>query len=352
MVYGATHVSYNDNMTLQFLSTTKHSRTNCWDMELLSPSPFVSVKETHISKDYLPRDKVTKEHILCIMGSRLKNNHDLIESEMAKCQLMKSKFLRFARSEIVKGFVKCACTIGWKLDGQPITAMSHLYEYIHTSEWDKDLKQQLHFLQHRRFKMNALFIRWDKTIMDTFCKNHNIKFYPDAATEQSVTDKKRRGITRECFLTLSSMIKNDYNTKLRKACEKAHNACIKERADTTQIIEGNVNRGGKRHYGYTDEFVRNVKIIDDAITGRSEVEKLRADNRRLNAEVASLRQDNSESLSDFRFEAIDDFDVSVFMMFLLQMIFLSNICFKSIYNIYISFIGYDGNFRRRWCSVS
>ena len=92
MVYGATHVSYNDNMTLQFLSTTKHSRTNCWDMELLSPSPFVSVKETHISKDYLPRDKVTKEHILCIMGSRLKNNHAKIEFEMAKCQLMKSKF--------------------------------------------------------------------------------------------------------------------------------------------------------------------------------------------------------------------------------------------------------------------
>ena len=81
--------------------------------------------------------------------------------------------------------------------------------------------------------MNALFIRWDKIIMEIFCKNHNIKVKDDATTEQSVTDKKRRGITRECFLTLSSMIKNDYNTKLRKACEKAHNACIKERADTT-----------------------------------------------------------------------------------------------------------------------
>ena len=90
-----------------------------------------------------------------------------------------------------------------------------------------------------------------------------------------MTEKKKRGITRECFLTLSSMIKNDYNTKLRKACIKAHNACIKERADTTEIVEGNVNRHGKRHYAFTDEFVRNVKIIDDAITGRSKIEKLR-----------------------------------------------------------------------------
>lgn len=147
--------------------------------------------------------------------------------------------------------------------------------------------------------------------MKTFCKNHNIQVKEDATTEQSVTEKKRRGITRECFLPLSSMINNDYNTKLCKACEKSHNACIKERADTTQVIEGNVNRVGKRYFGYTTKFVHNVKIIDNAITGRSEVEKLRADNRRLNAEVASLQQDNSDSLSDFRFEAIDNFDVSV-----------------------------------------
>ena len=307
-------------MTLHLLNTTRHSRTNSLDMELLSPSPFNSLQVTYITKDYLPRDKVTKEHIISIIGARSKNDHVMINLEMGKCQLMKSKFLRYSRHEIVQGYVKVAGNMGWKLNGQQITRMAEVYEYIQMHEWNEKLQKELHFLQYKRFKVDALFVRWDKTIAETFCKNHNIMIKDDDATEQSVTEKKRRGITRECFLTLASMVKNDYNKKLRMSCEKAHGASIKERADTAQVKDGKVNRGVIRHFAYTDDFVRRVKICDDATHEKREIEKLKADNKKLKAEVTSLRQDKSDAFSDFVFESTDDFTVSVIMLFLLIII--------------------------------
>ena len=49
---------------------------------------------------------------------------------------MKSKFLRFSRNKIVKGYVKVAGNLGLELEEQPITKMSHLYEYIQIHKWD------------------------------------------------------------------------------------------------------------------------------------------------------------------------------------------------------------------------
>jgi len=78
-----------------------------------------------------------------------------------------------------------------------------------------------------------------------------------------VTEKKRRGITRECFLVLASMVKNTYNSKICICCEKAHNESIKERVDTAEVKDGKLNRGVTRYSTYTDDFVCWVKQCDD-----------------------------------------------------------------------------------------
>ena len=308
-------------MKLQFFATTRRSLGYDLDMELLSPSPFCSQQVTYITKDYLPRDKVTKEHIISIIGTRYTYDTNMVELEMAKCQLMKSKFLRFSRNEIVKGYVKVAGNLGWKLEGQPITKMSHLYEYIQIQKWDEKLRKELHFLQYKRFKVDALFVRWDRTLAEKFCKIHNIVIKDDDGIERSEIEDKRRGITRECFLSLATMIKNDYNKKLRIVCEKVHGGSIKERADTAQVKDGKASTGGTRHFAFHEDFVRIVNKCDDTSTVViKEIEKLKEDNRRLKEEVASLRQDRSDKFSDFVFDEMDDFTVSVVILLLLLII--------------------------------
>lgn len=133
----------------------------------------------------------------------------MVQLEIVECQLVKSKFLQFTRNESVKGYLKIG---GKKLSGQYITTMSYLYEYIKIHQWDEELRKTS-FLQYNRFKVDVLFFCWDKTIADTFCNFHNIVVKDDDVIKQSVTEKERRGITRECFLILVSMVKNDYNEK-------------------------------------------------------------------------------------------------------------------------------------------
>ena len=53
---------------------------------------------------------------------------------------------------------------------------------------------------------------------------------------------------------------------------------------------------------------------------KKEIEKLKEDNRRLKEEVASLRQDRSDKFSDFVFDEMDDFTVSVVILLLLLII--------------------------------
>ena len=101
--------------------------------------------------------------------------------------------------------------------------------------------------------------RWDKTLAEKSFHVHNIVAKDDDKIGQSVTEKKRRGITRECFLTLVSMIKNDYNKKLRMICEKVHSGSINERAGTAQVQDVKANRGVTRHFLFTEDFVRSMK---------------------------------------------------------------------------------------------
>ena len=117
------------------------------------------------------------------------------------------------------------------------------------------------------------------------------------------------------------MIKNDYNKKLRIVCEKVHGGSIKERADTAQVKDGKASTGVTRHFAFNEDFVRIVNKCDDTSTVViKEIEKLKEDNRRLKEEVASLRQDRSDKFSDFVFDEMDDFTVSVVILLLLLII--------------------------------
>jgi len=82
----------------------------------------------------------------------------MVELEMGKCQLMKSKFLQFARNEIVKGYVKVVRNQGWTIEGQQITKKSHVYQYIQINKCDNKLRKELHFLQYKMFKVDALLV--------------------------------------------------------------------------------------------------------------------------------------------------------------------------------------------------
>ena len=71
-------------MPLQLFVTTRQSLGYCLDMELLSPPSFSCQQVTYIYKDYLPRDKLTKKHIISVIGSRYTYDANMVELEMTK----------------------------------------------------------------------------------------------------------------------------------------------------------------------------------------------------------------------------------------------------------------------------
>ena len=185
---------------------------------------------TLFRKDYIPRDKINEGHILTIIGNRYRHNPEKIQTEMHKCQQMKSKFMTYARKIILNGYIQCAKDLGWKVNGQDLTTLSNFKSYISLLEWNNKTEKELHFLQYKRFKKDIKLYRWDYKLSDDFCRENNIRFHTeekkDTTVESNEGGKKQM---RSCFVILATSIKNDYNKKIRLFYENAHGKCIKER---------------------------------------------------------------------------------------------------------------------------
>ena len=166
---------------------------------------------TFIPKDYLPRDKVNESHIVSIIGSRYRHSPDKIKSEIVKCQQMKSQFLDYARKDILKGYIECTKSLGWKVGEQDLTSFALIKKYIASSIWDEKLQRDIHFLQYKQFKVDIRYHRWDYKLSDDFCKYNKIAFIDEAIPQNDLQTNGKKEQMRPCFVVIATNIKNDYN---------------------------------------------------------------------------------------------------------------------------------------------
>ena len=244
--------------------------------------------------DYIPRDKITTEHVVRILGKKrlkqsnigkeMSNNrlkHSNIGKEMNEIKALKDSFLSFARPKVLSGYVDATVQLGWTINGgQNITNWDGIKEFIKTSIWSEQFEHDLHYLQYRRFKVKPEFYNWDGRLDAEFRKSHNIQYY-------GIRKAKSRG----CLTTLATSIKTDYNQRIRRLCSQVHERFLKERQD---------NHCGRRarvkDYKFNPTFVRNYEpVIEDNGHDQKmeEIEELKRHLEELKKENASLKQVNA-----------------------------------------------------------
>jgi len=99
----------------------------------------------YIPRNYVPRERVNKAHVLAIFGNWWKYSQQELTEEVAKIQKLKDLFLKFARANVMKGYVGVANQLGWRLDGQLVETFKDIRAYIAQSVWDEKFKKGYSF---------------------------------------------------------------------------------------------------------------------------------------------------------------------------------------------------------------
>ena len=232
-----------------------------------------------ISRHYIPTNKITKEHILTVIGKRNEFNEDRICRTQTDMKNLKLQFSEFARERIKKDYCNYVNSkFGWNT-----RTFRGLKEYLKGMNWTDDLAKDIYDLTYKRF-FSPTYYHWDKKIENEFCKTNGYEYEGESNNEKG------------CLAILATSIKNDLNKQLRSVTKRFLGHEVRRRADN------NITSDKMKRNRYGHDFNLNfVKISDnDNINGKDYLQSLVMELKvKLSNAEKELSKRNEPKVSDY-----------------------------------------------------